>query len=152
ILKVRKKETEKKIEALDERFAIGEIKNELYQKFIGKFKKERSEINAEIDGLSFGNSNLENKLEKYIQILTKPAQLWASNSYRGKLELQELMFPKGILFDREKNDYRTIETNPVVFTIAEISRSLAEIKKPDSLNLLEKTGLVPRAGLEPAQQ
>lgn len=132
ILKARKTETEKKIEALEERFAIGEINNELFQKFVSKYKKERSEIITDIDRFSFGTSNLEKKLEKYIQILTKPAQLWASNGYRGKLELQELLFPKGILYDREKNKYRTIETNPVMFTIAEISRSLGGNKKRDN--------------------
>lgn len=62
---------------------------------------------------------------------------------KGKLELQELMFPKGILFDREKNDYRTIETNPVMFTIVEISRSLEGKNKGDLELFNSKSPSVP---------
>jgi len=91
ILKARKTETDKKLEALEERFAIGEINSELYQKFVSKY-----------------------------------------NGYRGKLELQELMFPNGIFYNREKNEYRTTEPNPVMFTIAEISRSFEGKNKGDN--------------------
>ena len=47
-----------------------------------------------------------------------------SNGYKGKLELQELMFPKGILYNKEKGDFRTPEINEVAFAMAEIARGV----------------------------
>ncbi|HXP51929.1 MAG TPA: recombinase family protein, partial [Bacteroidia bacterium] len=151
VLNTRLQETERKMDAIDERFATGEIDKDLYQKFISKYKTEKSEINTELDSLSFKNSNLEKGLEKYCQILTKPSLLWASNGYKGKLELQELMFPKGISYDREKNDFRTPEINEVVFAMAEIARDIEGKDKGDLCNFNIKSPLVPGTGLEPVR-
>ncbi len=129
ILKGRLTEIAGKMEKLEERFVIGEIDNELYQKFLSKYRKEKSEIELELDGMRFRNSNLENRLEKYCQILCNLNVLWTSNGYKGKLELQELMFPNGISYDREKSDFRTPEINEVAFVMSDIARDLEEKEK-----------------------
>ena len=45
--------------------------------------------------------------------------------------------------------YRTLVANSVIACIAYLSKDLE--KKPDFLNLLEKSGSVPSAGVEPAR-
>jgi hypothetical protein len=109
------------------------------------------EINTELDSLTFENSNLEKRLEKYCRILTKPTLLWASNGYKGKLELQELMFPKGILYNKEKSDFRTPEINEVAFAMAEIARGIEGNEKGDLCNFNIKSPLVLWTGLEPVR-
>lgn len=148
ILKGRLTETETKIESLEERFALGEITSELFQKFIAKFRKEKLEITTEISDLSFENSNLEKRVEKYLCILTKPATLWVSNDYKGKLELQNLLFPSGLLFQRENNDYRTPETNPVIFVMSQLSTDLGGKLKGTFGLYNQKSLSVPRRRLE----
>lgn len=149
VLKGRFNETVKKIEAIEERFAVGEIDRELYLKFISKYKKEKLDISTEMDTLSFENSNLEKRVEKYCQILLNTPELWDCNGYKGKLELQELLFPKGIVYNRETNDYRTPEINEVAFAMAEITRGLAVKEKRDSGKFSLKSPLVAGTGLEP---
>lgn len=148
ILKGRLNECNTKIEALEERFAIGEIDRELYQKFIVKYKKERLEISTEMDNRKHENSNLEKRIEKYCQILTNLPQLWASNEYRGKLELQELLFPKGLLFDREKGGFRTPEINQVALVMSQIAKGLAGKNKGDDGLNNQASPYVPRRRLE----
>lgn len=130
-LKGHLNEIKKKTEALEERYAIGEIERELYQKFIGKYRKERLDVCTEMDALTFENSNLEKRVEKYLEILMNPSKIWASNGYLGKLDLQELLFPKGIVYDREKEQYRTTEVNEVAFVMRQLSREAEVNEKGD---------------------
>ncbi len=149
LLKVRLNDVLQKIEAIEERFAIGELEKELYLKFIGKYRKEKLDISTEISSLDIGKSNLEKQVEKYCQMLRNLPEIWASNSYKGKFELQELMFPKGITYDRENNDYRTPEINDVAFAIAEIAKGLGENDKGDLGKNYPKSPFVPGRGVEP---
>ena len=149
ILTTRLQEASKKIESIEERFAIGEIDKELYQKFITKYKKERAEITKEIEGNKFKNSNLENRLEKYCSILRNVPLLWTSNDYRGKLELQELLFPQGITFNKENNTFRTPEINQVAFIMSQLARDAAGQTKGDTSQNCLMSPYVPRRGLEP---
>jgi site-specific DNA recombinase len=151
VLKGRSKETTQRIDALEERYAIGEIDKELYLKFISKYRKEKLDISTEMDTLNFENSNLEKRVEKYCQILGNLPHLWASNGYKGKLELQELMFPKGIVYDREISNYRTTEINEVAFAMTEIARDIEGNEKGDLGNFYQKSPSVPQAGIEPAR-
>jgi site-specific DNA recombinase len=128
-LKANLKEIEKKIETLEECYAIGEIERKLYQKFINKYRKEKLDGSMEMDTLSYENSNLEKRIEKYAEILQNSSQIWASNGYLGKLELQELLFPQGIEYDREKNDYRIKEINEVAFVMKQLARETEGNKK-----------------------
>lgn len=106
-LKTRLKDLSHKIEGLEERYAVGDLEKELYTKFSTKYRAEKSDINTEIDGLSFEKSNLEKRVDKYVSVLQNLPVLWASNSYKGKVELQDLLFPNGIVYDREISNYRT---------------------------------------------
>ena len=83
LLKIQLMETNKKIEAIEERFAIGELEKELYLKFLSKYKVEKSDVNSEIGNLDFEKSNIEKRVEKYCQILQNLPQLWKSNGYKG---------------------------------------------------------------------
>ncbi len=145
------KEVSKKIDTLEERFAIGAIERELYDKFIGNYRKERLAISTEIANSSFDGSNLEKKVEKYCKILSNLPLLWTSNGYRGKLELQELIFPQGILFDRKINGFRTPEINQVALVMSHLARKTDPKQKADSSHFNYLSASVPSAGLEPAR-
>lgn len=143
LLKARLNEAETKINTLNERFALGEITKDLHTEFTRKFIKERNEIKQKIGDFEFKNSNLEKRINKYVQILTKPAQLWQSNSYKGKLELQQLMFPQGILYVRETGGFRTNEINEVLSVITSFSDEILGKKKGDFGLYNQKSPSVP---------
>ena len=72
------------------------------------------------------------KIKHYgCKILLNLPQLWLSSGYRAKLELQELLFPQGIIYDREKGIYRTPEINDVVFAFSQLAKGFSGNEKPD---------------------
>lgn len=148
ILKGKLTETSKKVETLEERFAIGEIEKELYQKFIVKYKKERLDINTELEGYQFKNSNFEKQLNKYCNLLVNLPSIWENNGYKGKIELQELLFPQGLLFQRENSSFRTVEINQIAIVMAQLSKELETNKKGDISNFYSLSPYVPRRRLE----
>ncbi|MBC7411709.1 MAG: recombinase family protein [Bacteroidia bacterium] len=149
LLKGRLKDLKNKIEVLEERYAIGEIDKELFTKFSTKYRTEKTDLSTEIDSLSFENSNLEKCVEKYAQLLTKLPILWSSNGYKGKLELQELLFPEGIVYDREISNYRTPKINEAVFAMAQLAKLTTQNKKGTLSNNYLKSPCVAGIGLEP---
>jgi hypothetical protein len=84
---------------------------------------------------------------KTIQILLKFIEDDSGN-YHQKQIFKNALFPKGLLKDTKIEHYRTMEVSNVIAQNADLSTDLEGIKKPDSLNLLEKPGLVPRRRLE----
>jgi hypothetical protein len=151
ILKGRITELNKKIDTINERWALGEISKELYDQYNTKYIAERLEISEKMSDLKGENSNLEKRIEKYLRILLKPAQLWASNGYMGKLELQKLLFPEGIFYNRKNDTFRTPEVNPVAFVLSSFSVSMLG-KNEGTFGLdNQKSRFVPGTGLEPVR-
>ncbi len=77
------------------------------------------------------------------------APVWDYGDYYEKQTFQNTLFPAGLGYDAKLEHFRTSEVNPVIGYAAQLSKELEETKKPDSLFLQEKSGLVPRMGLEP---
>lgn len=150
-LKDRKKDLETKIKALDERWALGIIAQELYTEYSTKFKKERLDVLTELEKYDNKNSNPEKQIEKYIKLLLNPASLWASSSYMGKLELQEMLFPMGIFYNRENNTFRTPEIDPVAVCLSQLARETDVKLKGDKVSFNTLSPLVPQTGLEPVR-
>ncbi len=66
------------------------------------------------------------------------------------MELQNLVFPEGIYYDREKNNYRTTKVNAVILFISRLSKVLEDGVKKKTALLGGLSNLVGNTGLEPA--
>jgi site-specific DNA recombinase len=58
---------------------------------------------------------------------------WHHSDYLHKQKLQNLLFPQGISYDRQKDESRTLRTNSAFLSIAELTRLLEgfKMKNPD---------------------
>ena len=56
------------------------------------------------------------------------SKIWSSGDYAVKEQLQYLLFPKGITYDRQKDDYRTLEENSIFSEIALIAGNTKGVK------------------------
>jgi site-specific DNA recombinase len=142
LLKGRLKEAESKIEKLEERFILGDIERESYLKFGAKYKEEKQQITSELACYDFDLSNIENSLNKYCNLLMNVPHLWVDSDYHGKLELQNLLFPEGILYYRQLNDYRTLKANEFAVNLALIANNLGQKRSGLSAIFAEKSALV----------
>jgi len=134
LFKTQLTEMVKKIETLEEKFIQEEINKELYDKFLLKYKTEKRNIEEKIANTRLDLSNLENLIKRYINMCLDLPSLWEKATFHAKMEIQNIMFPEGILYDREKNDYRTPKINAAILLITRLASNLGEgIKKKTAL-------------------
>jgi site-specific DNA recombinase len=150
--KTQRKELEvlnSKIDTLDERYGLGEITREIYEKFAPKYKAERRAIEAELKRSDFDLSNLEEYVDMSLHLAANLHKIWKLGSYTEREKLQFLLFPNGILYDRKINGYRTTKTNSVFELIHSLSEDLTRAKKGEADQNVSFSNKVEDNGLEP---
>jgi site-specific DNA recombinase len=68
-----------------------------------------------------------------------------------KQQFQNMLFPEGLVYDAQNNDYRTPTVNPVISYIADLSKDLEHKKSRNFGKTNQNSGFVPGAGVEPAR-
>ena len=130
----------KHLDRLEERFILEEITGELYQKYRAKFEKEKDEIALQISKNKIEMSKLDDYINYSLNLSINLPKMWQQGDYTQRQELQNVFFPKGITYNRQKDECRTIETNEFLEEVADLSGTFAsftseQIKnfKPTSL-------------------
>lgn len=75
-------------------------------------------------------SNLDSEVDDILAMCCKLDSLWRDGSLETCQKLQNLLFSNGILWDKEKDNYRTFNENEALAVIARVSSSY-ENKKED---------------------
>ena len=122
-LKERLNEIEKTIEVAQKKHFLGEIDHEVYEKYMPKYRQEKSQILIEIQKLSKKSSNLDKFIDKFLEMLPDLANLWDSGTLKAREKLQHLVFPEGIFYDRKSDEVRTVRVN----TLFELTRRISDI-------------------------
>jgi len=150
---LRKKLTEKQnqLERVEEKFVLGEIKEELYEKFRKKYHDEIEVLSKELNNCDFESSNLETAVEKCLLIAQNISAAWLSASYEDKQQLQKLVFPDGILYNKKKGEVRTPRINSMFAAIEPLVRVSGVNKNGDPCRNRQKYSPVPGTGFEPAR-
>ena len=143
-------EVMKKLERLEERFVMEEITLEMFDKYAGKFKAEQRELEAAIAKTGKRVSNLDECMQNAIELSSKLATVWDLSDYKGKQDLQFLLFPDGIYYNRKTGGCRTPKVNEVFSYIANLAQSWTQNKTGNTHFDLNVPGLVVWAGIEPA--
>ena len=96
------------------------------------------------------SSNLNKAIEKSLKIAENISQMWASGDFYDKQKLQYMLFPEGMLYDKENGTVRTTKVNCFFKQIAIETRVSEEIKKGNLLQDCLLGSSVGMAGFEPA--
>jgi site-specific DNA recombinase len=143
-------EINKKLERLEERFLEEDISKDLFEKFTTKLKAEKLATEKQLQKVPEKTSNLENTIEKAINLSAKLNEAWHSADYIGRHKVQYLLFPDGISYNRKNDECRTLRVNEIFRAMASLAR-VSEKEKPElSYENSGLTGWVVGAGLEPA--
>ncbi|MCW3122470.1 MAG: resolvase domain protein [Flavipsychrobacter sp.] len=142
-------EVDKKLERLEERYVLEEITKDMFDKFKAKFLDERKQIEKE--RAKYGNkvSNLDIYIDTAFRASSKLAPEWGSADYNDKQELQYLLFPEGVYYNRKKDECRTPKVNEAFRYFVRVSRVLGENNKGNCNENLQFPSLVARTGIEP---
>jgi site-specific DNA recombinase len=143
-------EINKKIERLEERFFDEDITKDLFEKFTTKLKAEKLATEKQLQKVPEKTSNLENTIEKAINLSSNLNAAWHSADYIGRHKIQYLLFPDGISYNRKNDACRTLRVNEIFRAMASLAR-VSEKEKPEfSYENSGLTSWVVGAGLEPA--
>ena len=137
------------IDKIDKRFALGEISEELYNKFKPDFEKELSKIEQNIQDCAFQLSNLERAIENAIRYAENLSEMWVSGDLEVKRRIQRMVFPEGLLYDTQTGNYRTTRINSLFAVIPEITKVLGDKKKGTKHNINALSLSVAPTGIEP---
>lgn len=147
----RKKIAEVKgqLEKVEERFVLGEITKEQHVKYSSLYGKQIEAIEQEIDQSGKISSNLELAVEKGLKYAQNLRQLWVSSDYHEKQRLQYLVFPEGMMYNKQKDEVLTTRINSIFGQIALLSMTSRENQKGNPLaDCLFGSHVVP-TGIEP---
>ena len=152
-LKLRMLELKKNIEKLEEKYFIKEEMNkETYDRFLAKYKEDHKKIQKEIDGCAISISNLKEMINETLVLCQDLRKLWVSGGMSLKEKIQKLLFPIGMVFDKETGAFRTPEINYLIAEIARNSGDFAIIKKGLSSLFEPKSLSAEKVGFEPTIQ
>ena len=137
-LKYNLKAITEKLEKVEERFVYGEINMELYTKFSEKLKLEKEQVLNEIKNSSIEKSKLDSYLDNSLKLLSNLHETWELSNYVNKQKLQNLLFPNGIQYNREKDRYLSFEVNPVLELLNTLSISYKNKENQENTDKSEK--------------
>lgn len=109
---IRKNTLLQKIEALEERFAIGEISESLFLKYKTKFENEIEEVENRNNPITFKmQSTSENCIAFSKEIAQNPKSFWINSSIEFRSTFQSLLFPYGIIYNKNTKSILIKERN-----------------------------------------
>lgn len=122
-IKRRAADIQKKIDKVNERYAVGEIDRNVYDQVKSKFESELTDINKELGKVDINLSNLSQYIEFGVSISQNINILWQNSDYEMRQKIQYLAFPEGISYDKKNDHYLTPRINsffavlPVLSTV-----------------------------------
>ena len=145
-------EIRKNLEHVEEKYVLGKLEKDLYEKFSSKYKKDITEYEEQLNSIREKLSNLDEFIDFSVSVSSKLVPLWSSDSYQVKQKLQFLVFPGGVVYDIKNHSYRTTRVNTLFNEISRQARVLEE-KKGGLLecNPLNSEVVVP-TGIEPVSK
>ena len=110
-IKATYQDIEHKLERLEERYVTEELKQDLYVKYVEKYKQEKVGILKELQKLESKCSNHEEVIDLALENAVNFTKMWSSGGWKRKVRLQYLLFPKGLNYNKRNDTVRTENIN-----------------------------------------
>ena len=118
-------------------------------KHLTRLSDEKNEILRDLEKPEIKLSNLDKFIKIATDLSVNLLEVWSKQDYEQRLELQKLLFPRGIRYNRKKQLYRTNEINTLFVLNPLFSENYKSIKeKRETVNYDFPAKVVPQ-GLEP---
>ena len=111
------------IKTAKKNFAIGKIDEDAYSSAMSDLEADRRETERELEKVSVNLSNLSNFIDDSIRITCNLGSCWNHQDFDVCQKIQKLVFPKGVVWDKENRRLLTIECNMVFDLMHRISSS-----------------------------
>ena len=140
-MKKQKSELENKMKKCKVSFGMGDIDEDVYTTTIEVIQGRLAKIEVEIARVKRNLSNLTSDADEVVTTCCKLGSLWSDSELELCQKIQNLLFPSGILWDKENDNYRTLEENYALNIIHNISASYENKKEGELENSPSKVNL-----------
>ena len=137
------------IKKVKKNHALSKIEDDVYYEVIADLEAERREAECELELASVNLSNLTQYIDDTIAIACNLSSYWSKKDFDICQNIQKLVFPKGVKWDKEERCFRTESVNEVfgdMLCISDSYKNGVEKEKDKSCDL---SSLVAGGGLEP---
>ena len=121
LLKKRLTDIDNNIKRVKVRFGTDEIDKDTYTTTIAELQDRKDVIMLEMDKWNENLSNLEKQIPVLISTASNISTLWHNSDLETKKQIQNLVFPEGVFWDKEICGYRTPSRNKVFDVLSEYS-------------------------------
>lgn len=149
-LNKRLEEVNNGIQSLEEKYYVhSEMTREVFDRLMNKLLGDKQENVRLLTASAIQISNLCESLHEVAQLCLKITRLWLKGSINLKEKLQKMVFPEGIVYDRQNGAFRTPKINSVIAEIARLSGDLLLKTKGLNLFLSGQSLSAEKEGFEP---
>ena len=142
-------QVEANIETLTDKLIAKKISQEIFDQTLNRYLNEKKKIEEKLPKEGNKLSNLDEYIKFSVQISKSLPEMWVKGNFEFKQRMQNLVFPEGLGFNKEKNDYRTSRVFCFFVASALISSKLAQKKNGITDKNIEDSVLVAHRGIEP---
>ncbi len=136
-------EVEEGLYNLRKRHAIGTVSLDVYEQFSNEMITQKKAVLEQLEKLGQKLSNPKELIHFTCRLATNLAPVWASGDYYQKQNFQNVLFPNGLLYDVKIEHSRTPIVNSALACVADLSKSLEQMKNGTSQDFSEKSRSVP---------
>ncbi|MBO6161274.1 MAG: hypothetical protein J6O01_07330 [Bacteroidales bacterium] len=122
---------------------------ETCSKMLAKAEAERDEILRELEDKDKSILNLDDYVQTGLSLRDNLLKLWPIASVVHKRQLQNLVFPDGIIWNKETDDIEPVSRNEFLFARCLNPMNYGEKEKGQTLIFEDLSALAPPVGLEP---
>ena len=141
LLRKQKSEKENKLKACKVRFGMGEIDDEIYSMTVETLQSEIGEIVLELEKYNKDLSNLENRVNDALIMCCHLGRTWREADLEAAQKLQNLLYPNGIFWNKQIDNYRTVGENTALATMRKISTIYKNKNEKNSLENFSSVNL-----------
>ncbi|MBQ2959158.1 MAG: serine recombinase, partial [Alistipes sp.] len=121
LLKKQKSELENKLKKCKVSRGMGDIDEDIYTTTVEVIQEKLAKIEVEMAKVKRNLSNLTSTVDEVVATCCKLGGLWSNSELELCQKIQNLLFPSGIFWDKENENYRTIDCNQALSIIQRIS-------------------------------
>ena len=135
-------ELKQKADGVEYRYALGEIPESSYRVAMEKLNQSITDENQKLKLHELNFSNTLRIAHQAVLISSELASYWKHGDLKRRQELQQIAFPMGIKYDKEKGIPRTLCVNEVFRVIRSISDDCMDKKTKSDSWLTQKSPFV----------
>ena len=150
-IKVNLTKKENEIERIEYNLATAPTPKiqETCSRMLAKAEAERDEILRELEDKDKSILNLDDYVQNGLTLRDNMLKLWQIANLGHKRQLQNLVFPDGIVWNKETDDIEPLSKNEFLFTWGLKSGSYGEKENGQTADYSNLSALAPPRGLEP---